>query len=404
MSVTPQEALDKIFTLTKSTTTHLLPIESVLGLSLAQDIYATHNLPPFDNSAMDGYAVRLAHRGKSIKVIDTIFAGDNKNIDLEDGFCTKIMTGARIPNNCECIVPIEDTKMDKDKVLLPNELSLYKHIRRAGEDIKKGDLLLSKGDTLKAHNITLLASQGISHVKVHKKPLVAVFASGSELKMHFESLESHQLYNTNTPTILARCRELGCDVEFIGTSEDNLDSIKDDISSALGADLIITSGGVSVGDADFTKEAFEAFGIEYIFEKIDIKPGKPTIFGKIKDTFVLNLPGNPLAAAMIFELFGRSIINALSGRAQKYINPIKTKISSKHTIRAGRITLLPGFFDGDGFKVCEKFAPGMVSPLSISNAYIIADEKRESYNVGDEVKVILNTYNFSSKEKKEIFS
>ncbi len=404
MSVSPLEALDKIFEVTSSTSTHLLPIESVLGLSLAQDVYATHNLPPFDNSAMDGYAVRLADAGKSTKVVDIIFAGDNKNIDLHDGICTKIMTGAKIPNNCECIVPIEDTKMDGDDVILPKDLVLNKHIRRSGEDIQKKDLLLSSGDTLKAHNITLLASQGISHVKVHKKPLVAVFASGSELKMHFENLEPHQLYNTNTPTILARCTELGCDTEFIGTSEDNLVSIKEDIASALGADLIITSGGVSVGDADFTKEAFEAFDIEYIFEKIDIKPGKPTIFGKIKDTYILNLPGNPLAAAMIFELFGRSIINALSGRGEKYINPIKTKISSSHSIRAGRITMLPGFFDGDGFKVCEKFAPGMVSPLSISNAYIIANDTQEQFNKNDEVKVILNTYNFSSKVKKDIFS
>jgi len=200
-----------------------------------------------------------------------------------------------------------------------------RHIRFAGEDILQDDKLLSSGERLHAHNITLLASQGISHIKVYKKPKIALFASGSELKMHFESVTSYQLYNTNTPTFYSRALELGCEVDFIGTAVDTMDDIKEHIQSALDSDLIITSGGVSVGDADFTKEAFAAFDCDIFFDKIAIKPGKPTTVGKIGNTMVLNLPGNPLAAALNFELFAQSIILCLSGAEDKYIRPIKQK-------------------------------------------------------------------------------
>ena len=261
---------------------------------------------------------------------------------------------------------------------------------------------LITGQKLHAHQITLLASQGISHTKVYKKPKIALFASGSELKMHFETVESHQLYNTNTPTFVARALELGCEVDFIGTSQDNLEALKAYIQSALDSDLIITSGGVSVGDADFTKEAFSSFNCDVFFNKIEIKPGKPTTVGRIKDTLVLNLPGNPLAAAMNFELFGQSIILALSGDKSKYINTIAAKMKNTYPMRVGRRSLVPGIFDGEFFSVCSKFAPGMVSPLARSNAYIMISEKCEKLEENEVVKVISTRFCFTSEEKKDL--
>ncbi|MDP2893765.1 MAG: molybdopterin molybdotransferase MoeA, partial [Sulfurimonas sp.] len=308
MAVTIEEALKYIYENATAKSLKILPIEQVLGYVLAEDIVASHNLPPYDNSAMDGYAVKVDDAGKEVMVTHTIFAGDNSNEELKGGFAIKIMTGAKIPFGCECIVPIEDICLYERGIILPENLKKARHIRLCGEDIKSGTTLLKKGQSLHAHHITLLTSQGISHIKVYKKPKVAVFASGSELKMHFESVESYQLYNTNSPTFFARANELGCEVDFIGTANDSLKEIHEHIKSALDCDLIITSGGVSVGDADFTKEAFGAFGYEIFFDKIEIKPGKPTTFGRIKDTLVLNLPGNPLAAALNFELFGKSII------------------------------------------------------------------------------------------------
>jgi len=404
MAVTVEEALDLIYKNTRKKSHIILPIEQALGYVIAQNIVATHNLPPYDNSAMDGYAVKVEDATNCVKVKHTIFAGDNFDGKLECGNAIKIMTGAKIPLGTQCIVPIEDTKECKDGVILPDKLVLSKHIRMTGEDISKDEILLKDGERLSAYQITLLASQGITHITVYKKPKIALFASGNELKMHFETVQSYQLYNTNAPMLLARAKELGCDVEFIGTSRDTLENLKEHIKSALDADLIITSGGVSVGDADFTKESFSYFGYEIFFEKINIKPGKPTTFGKVGTTLVLNLPGNPMAAAMNFELFGQSIILALSGTNSKYLNSIKAKIKDTYKIRAGRRSLIPGYFDGEFFSVCDKFAPGMVSPLAISNAYIMIDEKCELLEANQNVKIISTTFSFTSKQRVDLIT
>ena len=413
MAVTIEEALELIYKNTTNKSIKILPIESVLGMVLCENIVAKHNLPPYDNSAMDGYAVKVDGAGKLVKVTHTIFAGDDSAEVLECGFAIKIMTGAKIPFGTECIVPVEDVNLVNSNessqgtevnIILPDNLEKNRHIRFCGEDIKSGTLLLSSGQRIHAHHITLLASQGISHIKVYKKPKIAIFASGNELKMHFENVKSYQLYNTNTPTFYSRTLELGCEVDFIGTAHDTLENIHLHIKSALDSDLIITSGGVSVGDADFTKEAFGAFGYEIFFDKIEIKPGKPTTFGKIGNTCVLNLPGNPLAAALNFELFGQSIILALSGDKEKYLNAIETKIANDYKQKKGRRTLVPGFFNGNSFAPYEKFAPGMISPLATSNAYIIIDEDCDFLEKGSRVKIIPTRFRFSSAKRVDLVS
>ncbi|MDD2790257.1 MAG: molybdopterin molybdotransferase MoeA [Sulfurimonas sp.] len=402
MAVTVEEALEIIYTHIKAKSLKIIPIENALGYVLGENIIATHNLPPYDNSAMDGYAVKIEDGGKCVKVAHTIFAGDDFHEELQHENAIKIMTGAKIPLGTQCIVPVEETQECEDGVLLPQNLVLSKHIRLSGEDIKKETLLLRKGERLNAYSITLLASQGITHIKVYKKPRVSLFASGNELKMHFEQVESYQLYNTNTPMLLSRCKELGCEVEFIGTANDTVDAIKEHIKSALECDLIITSGGVSVGDADFTKEAFGAFGCDNFFEKIEVKPGKPTTFGRIGETFVLNLPGNPLAAALNLELFGQSIILALSGDHSRFLNTIDAKMQEDFEVRKGRRSLIPGFFDGEYFKVCDQFAPGMISPLAYANAYIMIDDACAHIAQNATVKIIPTKFRFTSEHIKDL--
>lgn len=404
MAVEVEEALRLIYKNVKKKSAKVLPIEEVLGSVLAQDIVASHNLPPYDNSAMDGYAVKVSDAGNCMKVNHTIFAGDNSNEELSNSVAIKIMTGAKIPKGCELIVPMEDTTKCENGVVLPEKLVASRHVRLCGEDIKIGTKLLQDGEKLQAHHVALLASQGISHVKVYRKPRIAIFASGSELKMHFESVESYQLYNTNALSFFARSLELGCEVDFIGTANDTLEDIKDYIKSSLDSDLIITSGGASFGDADFTKEAFGAFGIEIIFDYIKIKPGKPTAFGCINDTLVLNLPGNPLAAALNFELFGQSIILALRGESSKYLSSINAKMNNDYKIKKGRRTLIPGNFDGKYFIPCNNFAPGMVLPLAISNSYIMVDENIDFLKSESIVKVISTRFSFNSKEKTDLVS
>ncbi len=402
MAVSVEEALDLIYTHVAPTSIELVPIEEAVGRTLVQEVFAAHNLPPYDNSAMDGYAVKVSDAGRCVSVEQTIFAGDALEIRIFEGACVKIMTGARIPEGTECIVPVEEAEICEGGVTLPASLHSGCHIRLCGEDIQKGDALLEPGQRLHAHHITLLASQGISHVRVYRRPRIALFASGSELKMHFENVAPHQLYNTNTPTFMARAKELGCDVTFVGTAEDSLEAIRSHIENALDSDLIITSGGVSVGDADYTKEAFEAFGFKTFFDKVEIKPGKPTTFGRIGATCVLNLPGNPLAAALNFELFAHAIILALSGSREKYLGSVTAVMGSGFKVKAGRRSLIPGWYDGTTFIPCDKFAPGMVSPLAKSNGFIMIDATVAALSAGTVVKVIPTRFSLDQRKAESL--
>jgi len=404
MAISVEEALKLIYTFALPTQTEIVPIENAIHRVLCKTISATYSLPSFDNSAMDGYAVRSEDAGKTLLQSCTIFAGDGADIRLVENQCIRIMTGAKIPQGCEAIVPIEEVNVNGDHVTLPTVIKPSQHIRLKGEDIQSGMVLLEKGVMLHAHHISLLASQGITHVKLYRRPRVALFSSGNELKMHYETLGANQLYNTNTPTFAARAEELGCNVIFTGTAEDTLESIQEHIRRSLNADLIITSGGVSVGDADFTKEAFTSLGFETAFESVDIKPGKPTTFGRIGDTVILNLPGNPLAAALCFELFGQSTILALSGRADKYLSTLTTKISEPFKMKKGRRSLIPGWFDGASFTPSEKFGPGMVLPLSRANAFMMVDESVEGFEAGAAVKIIPTRWCMSSEVQNSLIT
>ena len=405
MEVTVEQALEIIYTHTPKKTTKILPIEQALGSVLAENIVATHNLPPYDNSAMDGYAVKISDASKCVKISSTIFAGDNSDAVLKTGYTIKIMTGAKVPEGTEAIVPREDTQECEDGVMLPQNIKIGRHIRLSGEDIRTDELLFNKGVKLQAHQITLLASQGISHVKVYKKPKIAIFASGSELKMHFEKVEdSYQLYNTNAPAIKSRAEELGYDVDFIGTAKDSMEDLQEHLKSALDSDLIITSGGVSIGDADFTKEVFENAGMKTYFDKVQIKPGKPTTFGQINNTMVLNLPGNPLAASINFELFGQSILLAMSGANEKYLSTIDSKMAEDFKLKSGRRTLLPGYFNGSTFTPTKNFAPGMIRPLSNANGYIMIGEKCSFIESGTKLKVLPIRFAFNADKQESLLS
>ena len=402
MAVTVEEALSLIYMYAHPLGSEIIPIENALGRVLGEEIIAIHCLPPYDNSAMDGYAVTINNAGKTLIQSCTIFAGDKDDIRMVEDQCIRIMTGAKIPQGCEAIVPIEEVTLTGNSVLLPEKIKSSQHIRLKGEDIQSGTLLLEKGIHLHAHHLTLLASQGRTHIRVFRSPRIALFASGNELKMHFESIESHQLYNTNTPTFAARARELGCDVIFTGTAEDTMESIQSHIKSALDADFIITSGGVSVGDADYTKEAFSTLGMETLFESVEIKPGKPTTFGRIGNTLILNLPGNPLAAALCFELFGQSAIMALSGRNDKYLSTITIKMGEPFKMKKGRRSLIPGWFDGVTFTPSPVFGPGMILPLSRANGFMMVDAEVEGFKEGDEVKIIPTRWCMSAENQTSL--
>lgn len=405
MAINVQTAIEIISNLTLKLNFEILPIENAISRICAEEIFATSFLPKFNNSAMDGYAIIYEDKHNELKIIDTIFAGDNNNKLLEKNSCIKIMTGAKIPQNSTAIIPKEDVEeLNDNKIKILKNVKEFQHIRYIGEDIKQNELLINIGDEINFSKITLLASQGISHIKVYKKPKIVVFASGEELKLHYEKIESFQIYNSNTPTFVARAKELGCEVTFIGQAKDSVEAIKELINNSLDANLIITSGGVSVGDADFTKEAFNALDFETLFDGIDIKPGKPTVFGKIKNTYILNLPGNPLASALIFEMFGKILIQKLLGEKNIYPNYILGKLKEPFLTKKGKITLISGFFDGEYFEISQKRSPGMVSILSSCNSMICIDDEVEKLEKDSLIKILPINWKFFSDIKKDFLT
>jgi molybdopterin molybdotransferase len=374
MAISLMEALKIIGSLKVSPKVRTICLEEALGLVSAQKITATHSLPRYDNSAMDGYAVRLADAGREVAVKERVLAGSGTKAEVKEGEAIKVMTGARLPAGCEAVVPLEDVEYRGEAVVLPQKIAERANMRFAGEDVDEGERVLEPGEPLDAFRLSLLASQGISYLQVYRAPRVVVFATGSELAMHYESLGSHQIYNSNTPSLLLRAKELGCDAAFLHAASDSFEAIREAIAHSLDADLIITSGGVSVGEADYTKEAFKEMGMEIFFSKVDIRPGKPVTLGRIGSSYILALPGNPLAAQLTFELFGRVLIGRLRGLKAPYPRPVKAKLKEKLTLKKGRDTLIPGFFDGEYFHPAPKRAPGMVSVMAKSNGYIIASK------------------------------
>ncbi len=401
MAISIKEALHIIDSIKPQRTNEIVCLEDAVGKIAAKSYEARINLPNFDNSAMDGFAIKLVDAGKKVRVAQTILASQEPTIPVQEGVAIKIMTGAKLPAGTEAVVPIEDVEILEDGVVLPQKIKPQANMRFAGEDVQEGSPIISQGQLLGAYEIGLLASQGYSYIDVYKPIKVALFATGSELLMHYENLQTSHIYNSNTPSLFARAKELGCEVSFIGKIEDSKEALREAITNALDADLIVTSGGVSVGEADFTKEAFEQMGMKILFSKIDIKPGKPTTLGKIGDTYILNLPGNPLAAILNFELFGRFLINKISGRNDPYIKPIHTQLKEKLTNKPGRDTLIPGQFDGAYFHPLAKRAPGMVMPASLMDGFIIVG--REVKELDGEVKFIALA-NFTSAIFQELVS
>ena len=398
------EAMELIHTHVKPVGTEILPIESSLGRVSAEPIHACFDLPRFDNSAMDGYAVTMADAGGVIQAQPTIFAGDRSDVEVTKGHGVRIMTGAVMPKGADAVIPVENTEETSEGIKLPDTIKRGANIRKRGEDVAKGDQIVEAGETVTAYTVSLLASQGITHIRVYEKPRVTVFATGHELRMHYDTIESHQIYNSNAPMFVARSTELACDTKFTGATADTPESIKHHISAALDSDLIVTSGGVSVGDADFTLDAFADLGMERLFHKVNIKPGKPTTVGRIGKTWVINLPGNPAAAAVNFELFARSIIHRLQGLNAPYIAPILTANKKDMKLKPGKQTALIGRFDGEAFEILEKQGPGMVRPFKEANGMIVTDAGVDRLEEGRPVRMIPFRWNLTAKEAVPLFT
>ncbi len=374
-----------------------LPISDCLGLVNAKDITCEKNLPSFNNSALDGYAIKHSDIGKKLKISQTIFAGDSKQSELKTDECYKIMTGAKIPDDADTIVAFEDTqKINDDFVQIPNNVKKGNAFRKKGEEVAIGEILITKGTLLNSSDIAYLASQGISQVEVYKKISIAIFSTGNELKEPWESANEDEIYNVNSSALIALFAEFGFKADYCGVIPDNLEQSKAYFKKMKKYDVLVTTGGISMGEADFVEDALKANGLKSLFHGVNIKPGRPTMIGKMENTIVASMPGNPLAAYVNAFLFLIPLLKKLQGNTSFEHKTIKAKMSDDLKIKPNRANLVLGHFENGIFKATlnNRYGSGMITPIVLSNALFVSKDEQNIIQKEEEIDIILLKGNF----------
>ncbi len=386
------EAVSQAFQYARKTSlTEIVGIDHALGRVFSQDILCQKNLPSFNNSAMDGFAVKAADAGKTLTIQEIVYAGDVQASTLKEGECYKIMTGAQVPGDADSVVPVENVvSFENNEVTLPDDIPQGYAVRLKGEEVKEGAVLFHKGEEITSRTIAVLASQGIINLEVFKKLSIAVVSTGSELKEPWENTSEDEIYNCNSYAIISTLQSKGFEASYIKVIPDNLEETTAFVSSLKSYDIIITSGGISMGDADFVGRAFEANGLISLFDGVNIKPGRPLMLGRMDETFVICLPGNPLTTLMSLYLFAMPVIRKIQGHTAYYHNIECAKNSMDFKTKAGRVNVVLGTLQSGIFTATRgnRYGSGMITVVEESNAMLITSSKSVGCQEGDEVKVI----------------
>ena len=372
--------------------TEKIAIRSALGRVLAQDIVPSINVPAHDNSAMDGYALCLSQE-KIYKQIGTALAGRPFAGKVGAGECVRIMTGAVMPEGTDTVVIQEIVKAQNDEVRVPDGQKAGQNVRYAGEDLKIGVPVLAPGKLLRPAELGLIASLGISSIEVKKRVRVAFFSTGDELASIGTALKEGEVYDSNRYTLHGMLSRLGVEITDLGVVRDSPDLLKKAFEEASGADAIVTTGGVSVGEADFTRQLMAELG-EVLFWKIAMRPGRPMAFGRIGDAFLFGLPGNPVAVMVTFYQFVRDALLHLSGRTDDYAIPLLSAISSENMRKVpGRTEFQRGILYRDknqwAVRTTGQQGSGVLRSMSEANCFIVLEHDRGAVKAGEPVSVQL---------------
>jgi molybdopterin molybdotransferase len=367
-----------------------IPLSDATGLVLAEDVFSQYDIPAYPQSSMDGYAFAF-EEGKSTYVLDgEMAAGSNHQFQLKPGFAVRIFTGAAVPPGADTVLMQEKSAIQDDHLQL-TDLQLRKgdNLRQAGSEIQKGAKALSKGHLLNAASIGFLAGMGISSVKVYPKPRVAILVTGNELQMPGTPLEYGQVYESNSLTLKACLSQLHIKVVEVLHSGDNRLQLHAMLEQALEtSDLILMTGGVSVGDYDFTMDAFESCGVKQVFHKIKQKPGKPLLFGIKNEKTVFGLPGNP---ASVLTCFYEYVIPAI-GRmthSPKSIESKQVPLEHDHQKPAGLTHFLKAWYNGQTVSLQIGQESYKLSSFASANCLAVVPEAETTFHKGQLVDIHL---------------
>ncbi|OOF70517.1 molybdopterin molybdotransferase MoeA [Rodentibacter caecimuris] len=393
----PEQALAQMLSqITEPLKTERLPLEHATNRICAEDIISPINVPNFNNSAMDGYAVRLADLAQSmtLSIAGRSFAGQPFIGEWQPQSAVRIMTGSLIPQGADAVIMQEEVTLNQDGTVTFSQLpKVGQNIRYIGEDLKQGECVLKKGAELNTVSLPLLASLGINQVLVYRPLKVAILSTGNELVSVGNSLQNGQIYDSNRFTVKLMLEKLHCEIIDFGIIPDDEQQFEQVfIQAQQQADLIISSGGVSVGEADFTKTVLEKIG-KINFWKIAIKPGKPFAFGRIEKAWFCGLPGNPVSALVTFYQLVHPFIERLKGKKNLEKRPHFSAIAQTELKKApGRVDFQRGFYQISPQGNIEVVPVGfqgshLFSAFVKSNCFIILEQERGNVNAGEIVTI-----------------
>ena len=403
--ISVEEALEKVLSCVSVLDRGEKPILQCLGQVLDEDVYSSIDVPPLDNSAMDGYAVRAEDTTGAapsspvyLNVIGEVKAGDIPKEEVGALSALRIMTGAPIPRGADSVVQFEDTDEALRRERPPFQIGILhqvtkgQNVRRAGEDIARGQLVLKRGAVLRPAEIGVIASLGKETTWVIRRPVVAIIATGDELAALGQPLPEGKIYNSNSFSVAAQVLRYGGIPQILGIARDRVKDIKDKIKEALSADLLLTSGGVSMGNYDLVKDVLAKQG-EVSFWTVRMKPGKPLAFGMIKGVPHLGLPGNPVSSMITFELFARPAILKMMGKKNLSKPTIEATLEGHIKNTDGRRIFARAIVSREGNRYLARIAgpqgSGILTSMSRANGLVIVPEDVEAVEEGETVEVLM---------------
>ena len=380
-----------------------VPLLDALGHVLATPIISPLTLPPWDNSAMDGYAVNgddvvdaAADRPARLTVTETVAAGGFASRGIERGEAVRIMTGAPLPDGADTVIRVEDTDGGLETVVIRDARDTRRNIRFRGEEMRVGDEVLPAGTPLGAAQIGVLASVGHASVDVFRRPRVAIMGSGDELvdlDRFQEALDGKKIVTSNSYTLQALVHSSGGAPVNLGVARDSRESVRERLERARGCDLLLTSAGVSVGEFDYTREVLAELGAEMKFWRVRMRPGAPIGFGLLNGTPWIGLPGNPVSAMVTFELFVRPVLRRMLGHTRLFRRPLPVTVEHPVSIGARLMHFLRAVVTTheDGRSTARLTGPqgsGILLSMSLANGLLIVPEDRQRVEAGETLNVL----------------
>ena len=401
--LTVPEAVAEIIRDVSARGAETVPLLDALGRVLASDAIAPYTLPQWDNSAMDGYAVRASDIAEAsaehpvvLPVLETIAAGAFASRGVAAGEAMRIMTGAPIPQGADTVVRVEDTDGGIDRVSIRNARDSRKNIRPLGEDFRKGSVVVTAGTPLAAAQLGVLASLGYANVDVHRRPVVAIAGSGDELvdlDRFDEVVAGTKIVASNRYTLDALVRQAGGIPRHLGNAADTPESLRAVLEQSRGCDLLVTSAGASVGEFDYTRQVLESLGADLRFWRVRMRPGAPLGFGTLEGMPWIGLPGNPVSAMVTFELFARPVIRRMLGHSRLFRRPLPAVLEEPVSIGAKLMHFLRAVTRArdDGTLSVRLTGPqgsGILTSMSQANALLVVPENRSRVEAGERLNVL----------------